>query len=220
MDTVATVIGYVLFGISEVMPFLNIAPNGILHIFTMGFTNAFKPLDKDIELATSLVEKPNFANIVNTISTNPQIKSLIDYFINDPQLTNTLHTVTTNTTLTNQLHILSSNTQLQAILGTLINNPQFCNNIASIDPQLLNGYFQNKDLITNLINNKTVLPLLTQPNLSILQNLDPHLIHTMNNTMNNTEKIGILNIIDILNAHPDLVNNINGLVNQAVSPTL
>lgn len=217
MDTVATIIGYVLFGISELLPFMNTPPNGILNIFTMGFTNAFKPLNKDIELATSLVEKPNFANIVNTISTNPQIKSLIDSIISNPQLSNTLHIITTNNTLTNQLHILSNRPQLQTILGNLISNPEFCNNIFIIDPVLLNGYIQNKDLITNLLNNKQILPLLTQQNLSILQNIDPEFVNTIHNTINNTEnKQEIFHIIDTLNTHPNLIANINGLVNQAV----
>ena len=67
-DLIPTIIGYVLFGISEILPLINIPTNGILHSLVLGFGNAFKNPEKDIELAQVLVHtKPTYANIVNTI---------------------------------------------------------------------------------------------------------------------------------------------------------
>ena len=207
MDIVATIIGYVLFSMSEILPFINIPTNGILHTLLLGFSNAFKNPTKDIELAEALVSKPDFAHIVNTISTNPQIKILIDSLIANPQLSNTLHTIISgNNTLNTQLPVLTSRPQLQTILTALINDPQFCNNIATItyNPQLLNNYFQNKDVYTSA-------------NLTLLHSLDPQSIDTITNILNNTDnKHNILNIIDILNSHPDLIPNIHQLAKQAI----
>ena len=222
MDITSTVIGYVLFSISEILPFINVPTSGILHTFILGFKNAFTNPAKDIELAEILVSKPDFAHIINTISTNPQIKTLIESLLSNPQLSNSLQVVTSgNNMLDSQLPILTSRPQLQMILTALIKDPQFCNNIASLinNPQLLNVYFQNKDLITNLSNNTQLissLPLLTPQNLTILHELDTQNSNTISNILHSENKHSICNIVDILVSHPDLIQNINGLVNQAI----
>lgn len=190
-DNIATIIGYILFALSEILPLINIPTNGFLHTFILGFSNAFQNKQKDIEMAQVLVEKQNFADIINTISTNPQIKTLIDKLINDPQLSNTLHSILDNNPLYLQLQKLTNNTQLQSILNTLINDQQLCNNISVLTPDILKILTPQN---TNLLNDTHTL--------DIIRSIDP------------SQKQNILNIINILNSHPDMIPNIINLVNN------
>jgi hypothetical protein len=185
-NNIATIIGYILFGLSEILPFINVPTNGFLHTFILGFSNAFKNKQKDIEMAQVLVEKQSFADIINTVSTNPQVKTVIESLINNPQFSNTLYSVLNNTSLYLQLQKLESNTQLQSILDTLIKDPQLT---TILTPELLT--IQNTTLLKELSKDST--------------KLDP------------SQKQDIFNIISILKSHPELVSNINGLVNQAVT---
>jgi hypothetical protein len=200
-DNVATIVGYILFSLSEILPFINVPTNGFLHTFILGFSNAFKNKQKDIEMAQNLVEKQSFADIINTVSTNPQIKTLFDTLINDPSLTNTLHSVVDNKSLYIQLQKLVNNTQLQSILNTLIGDQQFCNNISVLSPNTLKLLTpQNTTLLNELSKDPSALELILS--------IDP------------SQKQDIFNIISILKSHPELVSNINNLVNQAVIDTV
>ena len=103
-NTVATVIGYVLFAVSEILPLVHIPANGILHTFILGFKNAFSSPSKDIELAESLIiTNTSFANIVNTLSTNHQMKTLVESVIQDPELCNHLSLLIKNPNLLNSV---------------------------------------------------------------------------------------------------------------------
>lgn len=196
-DNIATIIGYVLFGLSEILPLINVPTNGFLHTFIIGFSNAFKNKQKDIEMAQVLVEKQSFADIINTVSTNPQIKLLFDTLISDPNLTHTLYSVLNDNSLQTQLQKLVNNTQLQSILNTLIGDQQFCNNISVLSPNTLKLLTpQNTNLLKELSKDPSAL--------DIILSIDP------------SQKQDILNIVSILKTHPELIPNINGLVNQAV----
>jgi hypothetical protein len=196
-DNIATIIGYVLFGLSEILPLINVPTNGFLHTFIIGFSNAFKNKQKDIEMAQVLVEKQSFADIINTVSTNPQIKVLFDTLISDPNLTHTLYSVLNDNSLQTQLQKLVNNTQLQSILNTLIGDQQFCNNISVLSPNTLKLLTpQNTNLLKELSKDPSAL--------DIILSIDP------------SQKQDILNIVSILKTHPELIPNINGLVNQAV----
>ena len=185
-ENIATIIGYILFALSEILPLINIPTNGFLHTFILGFSNAFQNKQKDIEMAQVLVEKQNFADIINTISTNPQIKILIEKLITDPQLSNTLHSILDNNPLYLQLQKLSNNTQLQSILNTLISDQQFCNNISVLTPDILTP--QN----TILLNDTHTL--------DIIRSIDP------------LQKQNILNIVNILNSQPDMITKFSNLL--------
>lgn len=196
-DNISTIIGYVLFGLSEILPLINVPTNGFLHTFIIGFSNAFKNKQKDIEMAQVLVEKQSFADIINTVSTNPQIKILFDTLISDPNLTHTLYSVLNDNSLQTQLQKLVNNTQLQSILNTLIGDQQFCNNISVLSPNTLKLLTpQNTNLLKELSKDPS--------SLDIILSIDP------------SQKQDILNIVSILKTHPELIPNINGLVNQAV----
>ena len=190
-ENIATIIGYILFALSEILPLINVPTNGFLHTFILGFSNAFKNKQKDIEMAQVLVEKQNFADIINTISTNPQIKTLIEKLINDPQISNTLHSILDNNPLYLQLQKLTNNTQLQSILNTLINDQQICNNLSVLTPDILKILTPQN---TTLLNDTHTLDIITS--------IDP------------SQKQTILNIINMLNLHPEQIPNINNLVNQ------
>lgn len=190
-ENIATIIGYILFALSEILPLINIPTNGFLHTFILGFSNAFQNKQKDIEMAQVLVEKQNFADIINTISTNPQIKILIEKLITDPQLSNTLHSILDNNPLYLQLQKLSNNTQLQSILNTLISDQQFCNNISVLTPDILKILTPQN---TTLLNDTHTL--------DIIRSIDP------------LQKQNILNIVNILNSQPDMIPNIINLVNN------
>jgi hypothetical protein len=185
-DNVATIIGFILFSLSEILPFINVPTNGFLHTFILGFSNAFKNKEKDIEMAQNLVENHNFASIINTVSTNSQIKTLLDTLMSDPSLTNILQKFV-------------NNTQLQSIFNTLINNQQFCNNISVLEPN--------------------TLKLLTPQNTSLLQDLskDQSTLDIIHNilSIDPTQKQDISNIVNILKSQPELIQTVNGLVNQA-----
>jgi hypothetical protein len=65
MDT-TTIIGYVLFAISEILPLLPIPTNGVFHSLTIGLKNSIKNSNNDIEVAQNVLkQKPDIANIVN-----------------------------------------------------------------------------------------------------------------------------------------------------------
>lgn len=197
MADVATIIGYVLFGLSEILPFINVPTNGFLHTFILGFSNAFKNKEKNIELAQVLVEKQNFADIINTVSTNPQIKNLIDTLINDPQKSNTLNSLLNNSQLPFlQLQKFTNNTQLQSLVNTLIDNIQ---------------------LVSILSEDTDILKLLTPQNTTLLKALSKDIgISETILSIDPSQKQDILNIINIIKSKPELISKINNLVNEHV----
>lgn len=238
MDIVATIIGYVLFALSEVLPFVNVPTNGFLHTFLLGFKNAFSNPSRDIEMAALVTKDPNLASMINTISTNPHIKSLIDSIIKDPALANVIHSAQGNTIMTSQLNILISNPQLQNILNAVTQNPEFCNNVSVMvsNPSLINSILstmQNKQLFTLLENpttlsilsqNNTLMTLIPYINTSITNNIqeilkNPQLSGTLSaiETLSVIDKKQILSILTGLSNNPDptLIANISGLVSQA-----
>jgi hypothetical protein len=242
MDTTTTIVGYVLFAISEVLPFINFPTNGLLHTVMLGFTNAFSNPTKDIELAESLVTKnPNFANIINMISMNPQIKTLVEAVIKDPLLVNILHSIQGDPVFTIQLNNLVSSPKLQSVLNTLTKNKEFCNNVSvfSENPELVNSIMlamQNKQLVTLLNNPNTLSCLINISQNTVLMNILPYINSEITNNirgliespelsgslrvMNSlsfVQKNEILNIMKVLTSNPDaaFISNINGLVSSA-----
>lgn len=106
-DQVISIIGFALFAISELLPFLNIPSNGFLHVLSLGFTNAFSTPQKDIQFAQDLIQhKSDYASIVNNININPKLYDIINKISQDPAL-------------------LSS-------ITSLLNNPQLLNNVVAL----------------------------------------------------------------------------------------
>ena len=134
--TVVAIIGYSLYFLSELMAFLPVPSNGILHslIITLqsGIRASFGSLPQDIELAQSLVKDKSFADVVNTINTNPQIQSIIRNLIADPSLSNNLKTIQTNPIINSIITYLDNNPQAQTLFNNLISDPQIYNKVQSL----------------------------------------------------------------------------------------
>lgn len=118
---VATIIGFILFSISELLSLFPINTNGIFHTFVLGFQNSFKNLDNDIEVAKQLLtKKPNIANIINTVATNPVIKECVQNIID-------------NQHLIPQIQLICKNQEFQTL----------SNGIKNINPKLINQILNN-----------------------------------------------------------------------------
>ena len=142
MDSLTTIIGYILLVVSEILPLMNIPTNGIIHTFVLGFRDAFMNPTRDVTMAESLIkDEPAFAQMINTISSNPQMKTLVDAVICDPVQAQILHSALGNANLKNQIDRLCSNNQLQNIMNGLIQNAEFCNSVSNVlkDPTLMNS---------------------------------------------------------------------------------
>lgn len=196
MTDIASILGYILFGLSEILPFINIPTNGFLHTFILGFSKAFKNKHKDIELAQVLVEKQDFADIINKVYINPQIKTLIDTLINNPQISNTFNSILNNNSLYIQLQKITDNTKLQYILNTLIDNTQ---------------------LISILSDDTETLKLLTPQNTTLLKALSKDVkMSEFILSIDPSQKNDIFNIVNIIKSNPELISDINKLINQNV----
>jgi hypothetical protein len=221
------IIGYILFALSEILPLINVPTNGIIQTLLLGLGKAFKPPDKDIELAQKTVVKPEFTKLVNTIESNSQLSEIINHIINNSQYINILSNLINNNQLLNDFTQLANNNQLQQILNNLINNSQLYNNVFLImnSPEQFDSYLQNKHLLNNILTKDYVLeslPFLTKQNTSIIQDINefPQLVNLVKQIVHNEHKINILNILNTLLLNPDLISNINDLVNQAISNTV
>jgi hypothetical protein len=107
-DQITTILGFIFFTISEILPFLNIASNGLLHILSVGFSGAFKSQDSDVQLAQNLIQSKKYANIVNNISMNPKLYDLINKICSDPTLLSNVNNITNNPDLLNGIVTLQN----------------------------------------------------------------------------------------------------------------
>ena len=131
-NDVATIVGYVLFGISELLTFLPINTNGIVHSFIIGFHDSFKNVDHDIELAQNLIKKkPNAATIINTVATNPIIQGCVQDILENQHLIPQIQLLCKNQELQTLFHSINLNPDL---LKTIIkNNNTFDNSNVNIE---------------------------------------------------------------------------------------
>lgn len=112
MDT-TTIIGYILFAVSEILPLLPVPTNGLLHSLTIGLKNSLKNSNSDIEVAQNVLhKKPDIANIINTTVSNPALKDTINNIINHQELVPLINALNTNTNLQNMVTLLNANPQI------------------------------------------------------------------------------------------------------------
>lgn len=119
---IVTILGYVLFAFSEIVPLLPIPANGILHSLSIGIRNSFtKPKqDVDLELAHTLVDnRPQIANIVSMLEGNFR-------------LTDTVKILNTKPQLIQYVKKLSIDKNLQFINSILTTNPDIVNDIKNL----------------------------------------------------------------------------------------
>ena len=129
-EVVITIVGYVLFAISEILPLINIPTNGILQSLVIGVGKAFKNPEKDIEMANMLIKnKPEFVNIVNSISTNPQILQIVNSLISNPFDANNVTIIQNNPDISNVVSMIGNNNQLRNTVVGLASDPNLYNNI-------------------------------------------------------------------------------------------
>ena len=124
VNLVVTIIGYVLFSISEILPLLPIKTSGLLHTMILGFRDAFKSPDKDIELVMSFIHgDKSLVSMVNTLGTNAQLKQFVESVVQNPQ---TLHNMQTIGQMTvDELRILDtfrSKPDLFKTVDNVVNN--------------------------------------------------------------------------------------------------
>ena len=129
-DTIVTSLGYILFVISEILPLINIPTNGVIQSLLLGLNKAFKVPEKDIEMADMLIKKrPEFANIINAISTNPQLMKIVNELIMNPFDANNVTIMQSNADIGNVVSMIGGNNQLRQVILGVISDPNIYNNV-------------------------------------------------------------------------------------------
>lgn len=128
---ISSILGYVLFAASELLPLLPIPANGFLHSVSIGLFNSFKKSQStDLEVAQNLlVSRPNMPNIVNTLEGNQKLIDSIGLLNDNPQLLLLLNK-------------LSKDKNLQFINTLLVNNPDMINDIKKLVLNTINSFQQ------------------------------------------------------------------------------
>jgi len=125
---VFTIIGYILFALSELFSLLPINTNGFLDTLRVGLRNSISDSNgnPDIEMAQNILRsKPEIAKLINDISTNPKLTSTVN------RLTGNLHVVQfVNTLIKNQ--------DVQFIFTLLKNNPGIIHDVKGLVVSHLN----------------------------------------------------------------------------------
>lgn len=119
-NNIITIVGYVLFAISEVAAILPVPANGMFHSLLIGLKNSISKIDtNDIEMAQTLIStRPDMANIITTLQGNPKLISTVKTVINNPEI------------ITN-VEKLANDKNMQFINTLLSNNPEIINDIKS-----------------------------------------------------------------------------------------
>jgi len=108
-----SIIGFVFFALSELLPLLPIPANGFLHSLFIGLKNSFAKQTKnvDLEIAQSLVNtRPEFVELVNTIEGNSNLIDALKMLTKSPELVSLVQKI-------------ADDKNLQLINTLLINNP-------------------------------------------------------------------------------------------------
>jgi hypothetical protein len=206
-DLIAAIIGYVLFAISEIMPLINVPTNGFLHSVFLGFGNAFKNPEKDIELAQVLINsKPELglANVVNTMSSNPVVQGIFKDLMNNPTNINNITAVQSQKEIASVVSILRNNPSIKTMVTNLLSNPNTYNNISVL---LSNPELSNPNLISILSN-----PVI-KDNPALLDVFKmPDIINNIQQLLNNPQ---LSNIINVLANDPNKLANINNIIKSS-----
>ena len=160
-DTIVAIVGFGLFVLSEILPFINIPTNGIFQTLALGFKNSFKQNEKDIELAKEFLKEPIITKIVTILSGNENLQDLVIGLLKDNTYINSLHIIQMNPSLHKILMSLNINPQMQLLINNMINNGELYNSIGLIvnNPEL---YSLLKNMDNELI---TILSKLKENNI-------------------------------------------------------
>jgi hypothetical protein len=127
----ATIIGYVLFIVSELLPFLPLNTNGIFETLVNGFQKSFGNVDADITLAKQLISSHDLAAIVNTLATNPSLRDCVHNIISNQSLVQQVNTITGHPELQKLLYSINSDQVLLNKVRNLVSLPE--NTVIPID---------------------------------------------------------------------------------------
>jgi hypothetical protein len=165
MVATETIIGYVLFILSEFVSLIPIPANGFLHSFTIGFQNSFKNPDINTEMTQSLLKK------------NPNIATLVTKIANNMHITNSINTLLEQPHILSQVNTISNNSKLQYIITLLNNHPEMINNISNIiEKQILSQNQNNINQTLNLeIPQQTTTPIQNLEVNDTIINLNPEM---------------------------------------------
>jgi hypothetical protein len=134
-DLTTSIIGYILFAISEILPFFPIHTNGVVQSLIMGFKHSFNQHDGEIELAQQLItKKPTVANLINIMSTNKVIHDCVEGILE-------------NQHIIPHIQMLCNNPELQLIFHSLNTNPMLLNSVKNL---MLTTHQNNTQPITQL----------------------------------------------------------------------
>jgi len=86
-NDITVLVGYLLFGLSELIGVLPIPANGILHSLAVGFQQSIKKPNVDLELANLLLQKnPDITSIINRLAANPQLSEVMSIISDNPDM--------------------------------------------------------------------------------------------------------------------------------------
>ena len=148
------IIGFILFGLSEIIAVLHIPANGFLHSLSIGLKNSIKNSNQDIEIAQQLVSnKPDIASVFNKIANNTEVSNVIKKLSDRPDVVPFVE-------------ILLKQPQLQYILTLLKNNPDIVNDVKQlIETNITQNQIQRQIVQQQIVQQRQ---LLIQNNLPIL----------------------------------------------------
>ena len=147
-DLTTAIIGYILFAISEILPFFPIHTNGVFQSLVMGFKQSFDQHNGDVQLAQQLIVKqPSVANLVNIMSTNKIIHDCVESILD-------------NQHIIPHIQILCKNPELQLIFHSLNTNGILLNNVKNL---MLTTQQNNTPNLNNTPNMFSVNQQQTQP---------------------------------------------------------
>ena len=130
-----TIIGFCLFGISELLPFLPVNSNGILDTFIKGFQNSFGNINNDISIANQLLNGTNskeIANITNSVGTNTELKTCVNNILNNQAIIPHVNTLCTTPEIQTLMYSLKSdNILMNNVKNLVLNHTQSTININS-----------------------------------------------------------------------------------------
>lgn len=124
----AVILGYILFGVSELVALLPVPANGLTHSLFIGLRNSLNNPNTDIEIARKILgSKPEVAATVNQVNSIPELQIAMDTLTKFPQLIQ-------------QIDILKNNTQIQYVVTILNAHPELVQEAArAIESQLLSS---------------------------------------------------------------------------------
>lgn len=115
----ATIIGYCLFGVSEILALLPVPTNGFLQSIFMGCRSSFSNPNTDIEMARTFVnKKPQMANVVQQLATNSHVSDTMKNLVDNPHILP-------------HIDCIASNPQIQYILTLLKQHPEVVGDVVS-----------------------------------------------------------------------------------------